>query len=150
MMKALRFGLLLAAVCASALSFAGSTQAQLIMKGARFTLPFEANLDGRVLPAGDYTLFVGRIHTGRDLVYRVTLSGAGKTSELLAVESLGSDAGERCELTTGLSGQTHVIRELHLPGAGLVLKFREPKAQKALNADRHTPEQNVPILVAEK
>ncbi len=122
----------------------------MVVKGARFTLPFEANWDGYVLPVGDYTLSVARLDTARDMVYRVTLARAGKERAVLAVESLGPRVGERSVLIAEPSGKTYAIRELHLPSAGLVLTFREAKAEGKLSADRQKPQQNVPILVAEK
>jgi hypothetical protein len=149
-MKALRFGRLLTAVLAAIVIFAGNARAQMVVKDAHFTLPFEASLDGRVLPAGDYTLSVGKLDTGRELVYRVDLAGAGTKHAVAAVASLGPRVGAQSVLVAETRGKTHAIRELQLHGAGLVLRFREAKAEREQSADRHEQPQNVPILVAEK
>jgi hypothetical protein len=146
--KALRFGLLLTVVYALNGFFAPNANAQVVER-ARFTLPFEANWDGRVLPAGDYTLSVTRIDSSRDVAYRVNFVSGGKISSTVAVRQLGPSVGEHSALVVEARGKAHAIRELQLHSAGLVLKFREAKADGERSADRQEPIHEFPILVAE-
>jgi hypothetical protein len=148
--KAFRFGLLLTTVYALTGIFAGAVRAQAVVKGAHFTLPFDVNCGGHLLPAGDYTLFVTELDHSLDLVYRVSITGAGKTTAVASVRVLGPSVGERSSLVAELRGRSYIARELDLHSAGLVLRFREPKAKRELSANRQDPPQVVPILVAEK
>ncbi len=149
-MKIHRTGLSTIVVLALAGIFAGTANAQPMVKDAHFTLPFEAKWAGTVLPPGDYTLSVSRLSDGRGVLYSVTFAGAGKKTTILAVTPPGPHVGERSMLVAMRSGAKYTIRALHLPNANLILTFPGPKAEETLIAGAPELIQTLPILIAAK
>jgi hypothetical protein len=139
------------AALALACIFVGTANAQLLVKDARFTLPFKAKLADTVLPAGDYTVSVSLIANRGYALYRVAIAGAGQNKTILAPRALGPRVGEKSMLVTANSGGINAIRALHLPTANLVLTFPTPKTGEE-TAIAQAPEvtQSVPILMATK
>jgi hypothetical protein len=131
--------------------FAGTANAQAVVKDAHFTLPFRATWADTVLPPGDYTLSVTRVSgNSRGLLYRVDVAGAGTKHAILALRPLGPRVGEASMLVAARGGEMYSIRALHLPSADLVLTFPAPKAKDTLMAMAPGPIRSVPILIAAK
>lgn len=132
--------------------FAGAAQArEVVAKDAPFTLPCATIWGDAILPAGNYTLSVVKLSGGRDEDYTVTFVGAGIKKTVMVMKRQGPDVGTSSMLVTESRGDIHFVRALHLPFAGLVLTFPEPKAYRTLLAK--SPEillQSVPIRVATK
>jgi hypothetical protein len=128
---------------------ATGANAQVIAKDAKFTLPFKANWEGRVLPPGDYTMWVSRIDQH---AYCIDLRREGFQHTMVVLETPGAVVGKQAALVAEVRGLQVSVRELHLPKANLVLKFPELKNAKTGTAvakvDPDTPP--VPVLIALK
>lgn len=150
-MKIQRSAALLIATLALTGLFSGTAHArEVIAKDAPFTLPWATIWGDTVLPAGNYTLSVVRLSGGRDQDYTVTFAGTNIKKTVLVMRRQGSDVGTSSMLVTESRGDIHFIRALHLPFAGLVLTFPEPKAYRAILAKSPEVLQSVPIQVAAK
>jgi len=146
-MKAYAFGLFTITIL---VLVTGTATAQSVVKDAHFTLPFEAKWGDTVLPAGDYTLSVARISSGRDVDFRIVFAGQGKRTAILAVRRPGPKAGERSMLVAMRSEGKYTISALHLSKADLVFTFPAPKKEPTLRAGAAEMTETVPILIAEK
>ena len=150
-MKIQRSVALLIATLALAGLFAGTAHArEVVAKDAPFTLPWATIWGDAILPAGNYTLSVVKLSGGRDEDYSVTFAGANIKKTVLVMRRQGPDVGTSSMLVTESRGDVHFIRALHLPFAGLVLTFPEPKAYRVILAKSPEILQSVPIQIAGK
>lgn len=130
---------------------AGTANAQqAIAKDARFTLPFRATWEDRVLPPGDYRFSVTQLSGGRGVQYSIAFAGEGRRKTILVVSRPGDRVAETAMLVVVCRGQACSIRALHLPSADLVLTFPESKGERGLVAKAPETRQSVPIQVAAK
>jgi hypothetical protein len=131
--------------------FAGTAHAgEVVAKDAPFTLPWATIWADAVLPAGNYTLSVVKLSGARDEDYTVTFAGTNIKKTVLVMKRQGPDVGTSGMLVAESRGDIHFIRSLHLPYAGLVLTFPEPKAYPTLLGKSPEILQSVPIQVAAK
>lgn len=121
--------------------------AQVAAKDARFTLPFEANWEGKILPPGDYTLTVAMVHGSLGTAYRIDVAGVETKATILAMYRPGPVA-TGSKLVAEAKGSIFNIRELDLAKADLVLTFPGAKPKQAKIAESNEP--GVPIQIALK
>jgi hypothetical protein len=110
----------LAAICANS----NPALAQSSSAWGRFTLPYEVNWKGSVLPAGDYTF----TYSAMSAVVSVRGSHGGTFILPTAVDK--KQTGEKSSLTIEGRGSTRFVREMYLADLGLHIRYAVPKIPK--------------------
>ena len=99
------------------------TAAQSSSAQGSFTLPYEVNWKGVVLPAGDYTFSL----ESRALPAMVTVRGPNGGAFIMATALANNKTDERSSLTVEERGSTRFVRELNLAELDLSISYSMPK-----------------------
>jgi hypothetical protein len=92
----------------------------------RFTLPYEVNWKGAVLPAGEYTF---SLKTAA-LPALVNLQGPNGGAFIMATEVDETKTDQASSLTIEERGSTRFVREMYLADLGLHIHYAIPKIPK--------------------
>lgn len=120
----------------------------------KFTLPVQARLGNKVLPAGDYKFSVitvgslrsvSSIQTGNRLVQVVvwSLAKGGPIANMFATASKESDAADLKPLDIRADESGMTIHSMCLEKLGMLIEFNEDKPSNIMRARAPEPQQTV-------
>ena len=104
-------------------AFVSRAAAQSSSARGSFTLPYEVNWKGVVLPAGDYTFSL----ESRALPAMVNVRGPNGGAFIMATVLYNKKTDERSSLTIEERGSTRFVRELYLAELDLRIGYSIPK-----------------------
>lgn len=113
-----------------------------------FNLPFEAQWGRATLPAGNYSLYYGRLHDGARMVEVV-----GKKNHtphvLILPQGLNDASTTQSALVCVREGNVGIVRALEMPQINQSVKFGMPRGTQ-LTANRSNGKNNVQIAEGPK
>jgi len=116
--------------------------------GGTFNLPFEAQWGRTTLPAGEYSLYYGRLHDGARMVE--VIGKEKHTPHVLVLPNGLNDASTtRSALVCVREGNAGIVRALEMPQIGEAVEFNMPRGTQ-LVANRSNGKKNVQIAEGPK
>jgi len=113
-----------------------------------FNLPFEAQWGRTILPAGEYSLYYGRLNDGARMVEVV-----GKEEHtphvLILPQGMNDASTTESALVCVREGNAGIVRALEMPQIGEAVEFNLPRGTK-LMANRSNGNKNVQIAEGPK
>lgn len=114
-----------------------------------FTLPFEAHWGQATLPAGQYSLYYGRLFNGGVGVVEVIGKENRSPHVFILPWGVNDATATRDELICVREGNAGVIRTLEMPETGTALNFKMPRGTQ-LMAKRSKGGKNVQMAEGPK
>jgi hypothetical protein len=108
-------------------TFVSQAAAQSNVSSGSFTLPYQVNWQGVVLPAGDYTFSL----KSRALPILLDVRGPNGRAYIMATVRDQNKADQRSSLTIEGRGGTRFVREMYLADIDLRICYSIPKVPKS-------------------
>lgn len=145
-MKANRISMLVKVVAAALLAVClNAAHASAQTDSGTFTLPFEAHWGLATLPPGNYSFTLDRTG-GRGVL---TLRRGLNVVAFIPNQGRQDQTSGRSELIVMRNSQGRFVRELHLPGIGITLRYALHESRRERASERETA-QVIPVAGAAK
>jgi hypothetical protein len=109
-----------------------------------FTLPFEAQWGPVTLPAGEYSLYYGRLHGGGPIMVEVVGKENRSPHALILPRGVSDASATKSALVCIRVGNIGIVRVLELLQLGEAINFRMPRGAQ-LMAQKTNGNKNVQI-----